>query len=185
MSKRTVAVLSMLVVTMTTAIAVFSAAPAQAVVTWTPDFIRARYNGKCLDADSTRSGANGTKIQLWDCIPTASNQQWYFVHVHTSGSGRRFYNVRSRAYSKCLDADVSQGPIQDGTKVQLWDCIQGASNQWWEFSENFEGDFYLRPYVDASRVLDADISHGSVNGMKIQMWQCCANGNKEFYSPIL
>jgi Ricin-type beta-trefoil lectin domain len=34
-------------------------------------------SGRCLDADLGTIGANGTKVQIWDC-GSGTNQQWYF-----------------------------------------------------------------------------------------------------------
>jgi len=185
-SKRMATILGALVMAMTTVVVASTVAPAQAVVVGVPDRIYSYYNSKCMDVDSSRGGANGSKIQLWECIGSASNQQWYLTHVYTSGDGIRYYNVVSRAYFKCLDADVSSGPVSYGTKVQLWDCLPGASNQRWRIDDRAPaGTRWLRSHANTGFVMDADTSRGSVNGMKIQMWACCAGGNnKLFFSSI-
>ena len=79
-------------------------------------------SGRCLDADLGTIGSNGTKVQLWDCIAGARNQEWVF---HSDWSLSNVYSGR------CLDADL--GTIgSNGTKIQLWDCStpEHTNRQW-------------------------------------------------------
>lgn len=76
-------------------------------------------SGRCLDADLSTIGSNGTKIQLWNCT-FANNQQWY-----TPGDG----TIRNVQSGRCLDADLNTIG-SNGTKVQLWDCNGGRNQQW-------------------------------------------------------
>jgi hypothetical protein len=82
-----------------------ASAGAEQMVVWN------RYNGKCLDADVNTMGANGTKVQLWDCNGSLQ-QQW---HVDPVGG---VLQIRSAYSGRCLDADVNT-LSRNGTVVQL------------------------------------------------------------------
>ncbi|WP_088994617.1 RICIN domain-containing protein [Micromonospora echinaurantiaca] len=128
--------------------------------------IRNELNGKCLDADAT-NGSNGTKVQLWDCHG-GKNQRWYtWSNMRTGIAELR----NGRFGNMCLDSDNSR-PINNGLKVQLWTC-HGGNNQRW-MARNAEGpsenDMIYHSSASYPFILDADISGGSVNGMKVQLW---------------
>ena len=70
----------------------------------------------CLDVKGP-STANGTPVQMWDCVGV-KNQEWRF----TSDGEIRGYG------DKCLDV---RGPSkEDKTIVQIYDCV-GVENQKW------------------------------------------------------
>ena len=72
-------------------------------------------------------GVNGTKVQLWDFVAGGKNQWW--LPVQNAEGHWRLKNVWSGRY---LDASKSKpGGGVNGTKVQLWSLVSGASNQWW------------------------------------------------------
>ena len=77
-------------------------------------------SGRCLDADRNTIPANGTRVQLWDCLgANQTNQGWYFESTSLTG----VYRIRSQFNAgKCLDADLNT-ISGNGTKVQLWDCL--------------------------------------------------------------
>lgn len=94
-----------------------------------PVQIRTFQNGRCLDADWHGIGANGTRVQLWDCYGSSSlNQLWY---VERSTGSPFVYRIINAHSGRCLDADWHNlGRI--GTPLQLWDCYGTASyNQYW------------------------------------------------------
>jgi hypothetical protein len=87
--------------------------------------IRAPGTGTCLDDGA---GLNGSRVFLAPCNGS-SHQRWNGL----PGGGDVWVNTGS---GRCLDADT--GTIgQEGTKVQVWDCV-GLANQIWSFE--FVGD---------------------------------------------
>ncbi len=75
--------------------------------------------GKCLDA-AGGVDADGTKVQIWDCIAGSPNQQWRY-----NATAQTFTNT---ATGRCLDA-TGQGTA-DRTRLQVWTC-NGQANQRW------------------------------------------------------
>ncbi|WP_084556812.1 RICIN domain-containing protein [Hamadaea tsunoensis] len=81
--------------------------------------IRLPATHQCLDDGA---GLNGSVVFLATCT-TSAHQKW-----SGSATGSTYYNAGS---GRCLDADT--GTIgQNGTKVQVWDCV-GLANQVWSF----------------------------------------------------
>jgi hypothetical protein len=124
---------------------------------------------KCVDADTNGGGANGTRVQLWDCN-SLNQQAWRFWR--TSPGSMVFY-IENLKYGKCLDMDLNTFPA-NGTRVQLWDCNHQAQ-QLWSLSDFNNYGMQLRwdPFYTAysTSVMDADNSHGLGNGSRIQLWQ--------------
>jgi hypothetical protein len=86
---------------------------------WTYDGAALRVLGtKCLDVTDGAS-ANGTKLQIWDCVTGSVNQRW----THT---GATFGWGTS---GKCLD--LTDGLAAAGTLAQTWSCVAGDENQEW------------------------------------------------------
>eukprot|EP00586_Coscinodiscus_wailesii_P000785 CAMPEP_0172483812 /NCGR_PEP_ID=MMETSP1066-20121228/10988_1 /TAXON_ID=671091 /ORGANISM="Coscinodiscus wailesii, Strain CCMP2513" /LENGTH=101 /DNA_ID=CAMNT_0013247935 /DNA_START=416 /DNA_END=718 /DNA_ORIENTATION=+ len=83
-------------------------------------YIRSKLNpNKCLDPQD-QSVANGTPIQVWDCVNNYINQKWRLTPAG---------EIRSQWYpSKCMD--FKQGQIYNGNKIQVWDC-DGSKDQKW------------------------------------------------------
>ncbi len=103
---------------------------------------------RCLDVEG-QSTANGTPVQIWDCVDVP-NQDWTL-----------YSNGEIRGYGgKCLDV---RGPSTDnGTPVQIWDCV-GVENQKWLFSSSGQLVGY------GGKCLDVRISG---NGQDTDMWSC-------------
>ncbi|MCI5114167.1 MAG: hypothetical protein D3921_07820 [Candidatus Electrothrix sp. AW1] len=77
---------------------------------------------------------------------------------------------------KCLDVSGAPG-IENGTKVQLWDCEASGrhsngsqSDQVWYFSNGF-----IKNSV-SGKCLDVSGAPGIENGAKIQLWDCETSG---------
>jgi hypothetical protein len=111
--------------------------------------------GKCLDVDGGNR-ANGTRVQIWDCVSGHANQQW----EHNSAGQLVWVGT-----GKCLDVD--SGRTADGTKLQIWDCISGNANQVWSRSGNtfvFKGSKCLDVYGGRT-----------ANGTPVHLWSCGSN----------
>lgn len=81
----------------------------------------------------------------------------------------------SDQYGKCVDANNAGSTAgQNGDKVQLWGCfndIANHPNQWWLPAQTTSGYTELVNW-QFGLCLDADNSHGFVNGAKVQLWGC-------------
>jgi hypothetical protein len=132
------------------------------------------YNGRCLNADSGGGGANGTRVQLWDCYGT-SNDLWYF---DADSTGALY--IRSAINGRCLNVDTNGGG-GNGSKVQLWDCYDYTPADEWVQTYDSNGQPQYRN-VYSGRCLNADTSAGGANGSKIQVWDCYdGTTNEEWY----
>jgi hypothetical protein len=152
---------------------VVTAAPAQADFTTT--FI-SKWNGKCLDADNSAGGGNGTKVQLWSCHD-GLNQDWRMVSL-----GNNFYRVVNVQFNRCLDAHAPD-VARNGAKVQLWDC-SGSDNQKWYLHIFSNGSSTLENWAginatpaDVIPVLDADRNNPN-NGTRTQLWDFSGASNQ-------
>ncbi|GJJ15048.1 hypothetical protein Clacol_009323 [Clathrus columnatus] len=117
-------------------------------------------SGKCLTAASNTDGA---AVTIQTCTGAAA-QQWTFS---TSGTITIFQN-------KCLD--VTNGANADGTKLQIWTCVNNSANQQWYYN------FWVNQlsWKDKNKCLD--LTDGSLNdGNKktVQIWDCAwGNANQ-------
>jgi hypothetical protein len=136
------------------------------------------FKGRCLDADAGAIGANGTKVQLWDCNGWP-NQTW---DIFSDGA------VRSTQSGRCLDADLGSVGA-NGTKVQLWDCTGGANQKWNTLLSSLTAPAGVGP-LDSSnlrsaangRCLDADLGSIWANGTKVQLWDCNSWTNQRWHA---
>lgn len=110
--------------------------------------------GKCADVDQANS-ADATKIQLWDCGPSAG-QRWTLAADGTV-----------RALGRCLD--VANSGVDNGAKVQLYTCNGTGAQQWWPRAEGT----LVSPA--SGRCLDVPGSN-TANGTQLQLFDCNRTG---------
>ncbi len=122
--------------------------------------IKSGIAGKCLDVSDANT-ANGTRVQIWDCVPNVAQQLW---SIFPDGS--------LRSLGKCLDVD-KRGTV-NRTKVQLWDCNGGGNQKW----EPYDGG-YRNPA--SGRCLD-DPDGSAVNGTQVQIYDCVPSTNAQKWS---
>lgn len=111
----------------------------------------------CLDVTGGAT-ADGTRVQMWECVPGEENQQW------TLDKGRIVWS----GTNKCLD--VRGGERANGTKVQIWKCERDEPNQQWTIDGN------RIVWTGTKKCLDVSAG-GTSNGTDVQIWDCQA-GNK-------
>jgi hypothetical protein len=113
----------------------------------------------CL-AVSGEATANGSAVVVATCNGSAS-QSWTF-----EGGTLRVYGT------KCLD--VPSGNTTNGTKMQIWDCTTGNTNQTWAQSGS--------TIVWTGKGKCLDLTDGvAASGTAVQSWACSAgNENQEW-----
>ena len=105
-------------------------------------------HSKCLD-DFGGATANGTKVDIWTCNNTVS-QQWTFVSGALSVQG------------KCLD-NSSQGGA--GAKMVLWTCNAHSAQTW---THNSSGEYVLK----LNGLCLTDPSGSATNGTQVVIRTC-------------
>jgi len=139
------------------------AVPADCSVTTTPPpsgkQVVGTQSGRCVEVPNA-STANGTQVQLRDCVAGQANQTW----TYTAGKQLTVYG------NKCLDA--SGRGTANGTPVIIWDCT-GQPNQQWNVSANTITGVQSNLCVDAS-------GRGTANGTKIILWSCGGQANQQW-----
>ena len=116
---------------------------------------------KCAD-NSNGSGANGNKVQIWDCDGSAAAQNWT---VNTNGT--------LTIDGGCLD--ITGANFSNGTLVELWTC-NGGSNQQWTASNGT----LVNPA--SGKCLD-DPNSNTANGTQLILWACNGGANQQWHLP--
>jgi len=76
------------------------------------------YNGEqCLDVTGGVD-ADGTKLQIYQCTPGNTNQQWVF---------NSNFSIQWKNHNKCID--LTDGNLDN--QLQIWTCTSGNKNQQW------------------------------------------------------
>jgi len=75
--------------------------------------------------------------------------------------------------ARCLDA-ATQNIGQNGTTMQLWDCLPGTNQNWWYYT-----DGTIRN-AESGRCLDAALQNIASNGTTVQLWQCNGGLNQKW-----
>ncbi|MFF7589855.1 ricin-type beta-trefoil lectin domain protein [Kitasatospora purpeofusca] len=120
------------------------------------------YGGKCVDV-RYGSNANGTPVQIYDCLGNAA-QTWKIAA-----------NGTVRALGKCLD--VRGGVTDIGTPVQLYDCNGGGAQQW---QARADGSLF-NPM--SGRCLDL-FAYSTSNASPIVIWDCNGAANQVWHLPV-
>ncbi|ORX37098.1 hypothetical protein BD324DRAFT_624787 [Kockovaella imperatae] len=123
------------------------------------------FSGKCLTVSGTLG--NGTPVQLQDCNGS-SGQQWQVASAGGSGS------IKTVNGDWCIDA--GNPPVNDGTKLKIWQCYNGLAAQTW--STTTGGTIQLG---NANECFDLTNGSGS-NGNVIQTWTCYSGNTNQQWS---
>jgi non-reducing end alpha-L-arabinofuranosidase len=116
---------------------------------------------KCVD-DNNGSGANGTKVQMWDCDGNAAAQNWT---VNSNGT--------LTIDGGCLD--ITGANYTNGTLVELWQCNGGGNQQW----QATNGEL-VNPA--SGKCLD-DPGSNTANGTQLILWSCNGGSNQQWHLP--
>lgn len=82
---------------------------------------------------------NGTPLQVFNCTTGNKNQQWTF---------NPNFSIQWTGHNKCIDLTsasfplplsssnltklLTDGDLESGTKIQVWSCVNGNTNQQWK-----------------------------------------------------
>lgn len=138
------------------------------------------FNDRCLDADESTPGLNGTKVQLWNCGDNTDTNQLWRVYESTDNVYEKFQNVQTSQY---LDADTNTID-HNGTKVQLWSKFD-VVNQMWRKDCSAYCTFATADFRGENRILDADSNTIGGNGTKVQLWQDLGGSNQHWYFELV
>jgi hypothetical protein len=118
-------------------------------------------SAKCVD-NNNGSGANGNKVQIWDCDGYAPAQNWT---VNSNGT--------LTIDGGCLD--ITGANYNNGTLVELWSCNGGANQQW----QAVNGQL-VNPA--SGKCLD-DPASNTANGTQLILWACNGGANQQWHLP--
>jgi non-reducing end alpha-L-arabinofuranosidase len=116
---------------------------------------------KCAD-DANGSGANGNKVQMWDCDGFAAAQNWT---VNSNGT--------LTIDGGCLD--ITGANFNNGTLVELWTCNGGGNQQWTATNGTL-----VNPA--SGKCLD-DPNSNTANGTQLILWSCNGGANQQWHLP--
>ena len=100
------------------------------------------WSWRCLDADRTANGANGAKVQIWDCN-SDWQQQWVVTYLPDG-----WMKIQNGWSGNCLDADLNTAN-SGSTKVQLWAC-NGSIQQQWTSGAGWSGTDVLKSRLNGN-----------------------------------
>ncbi|WP_083959161.1 ricin-type beta-trefoil lectin domain protein [Herbidospora mongoliensis] len=115
------------------------------------------WQDKCVDVPNS-NGADGQRLQLWDCNGTNA-QNWTFP-----GDGT------VRAFGLCMD--VAWGSTANGAVVQLATCSGNAAQQ---FVLSGAGDL-VNPQANKC----VDVTGWGGPGTPLQLWECNGGANQKW-----
>ena len=81
--------------------------------------------GMCLDVSGANT-ANGTNLQLWECLgESQANQIWHIVPIANQPP---WFASIARHSGKCMD--VLGQSLNNGASIDQWECWWGGNQQW-------------------------------------------------------
>jgi hypothetical protein len=116
---------------------------------------------KCVD-NNNGSGANGNKVQMWDCDGNTAAQNWT---VNSNGT--------LTIDGGCMD--ITGANFSNGTLIDLWTC-NGGSNQQWRATNGT----LVNPA--SGKCLD-DPGSNATNGTQLILWTCNGGSNQQWRLP--
>ncbi|KAG7086877.1 hypothetical protein E1B28_002797 [Marasmius oreades] len=125
----------------------------------------------CLTATSN---VDGSAIALAQCNDPNStfpngNVTWV-IPSPLDESGR----ITTFSGTKCLD--VRDGLTTNGNLVQVWSCVNGNTNQLWQYN----GDSATISWTGQNKCLD--IRDGNLTaGALVQIWDCVPGNTNQFW----
>jgi len=133
--------------------------------------------GNCWTAASNSDGA---AVTLQKCLgPGTASQAWTFS-AGSPASGAGGVGTITIFGNKCLD--VTNGVDQSGTKLQIFTCANGNTNQKWQATGNDQSTFETVQWVGSTRCVD--LTGGSQSpGTPLQIWTCIDGNTHQRWVP--
>ncbi|KAF9261596.1 hypothetical protein L218DRAFT_961383 [Marasmius fiardii PR-910] len=118
---------------------------------------------------SASSNADGASVVIHDCATEDnSNHDWDFSRFTRVNSGPQPLKVFG---NKCLD--VKDGRNADGTKLQIWSCADGNTNQQWISVTDLTFQ-----WAGTNKCID--LTDGKADdGNQLQIWTCDSNNSNQ------
>ena len=143
-----------------------------------------QHSGKCLNLEVpvlNRTGfENGARVFQFDC-PSLGEKLWTNSLWNIRRDAARQYRIESKYSGKCLDLYTGDGGLNNGDRVQQYDCYVGRSsilNRNWLFIATDKPGIYAIQSAFSGKCLDVSAhnpaSDGFRNKDKVQQWQCDA-----------
>jgi hypothetical protein len=132
--------------------------------------IKTLVGAKCMDvrAEDQRT------LQLWDCIPGGSGQQWSVEEV--LAPSHAVVAITSYRNGACLD--LTNNKERNGAKLQAWFCNTLSPNnaQQWRFR-----DGQIIHTTSSGQELCLDVPDNDLkNGKRLQLWSCVGTPQQLF-----
>ncbi|KAG7087971.1 hypothetical protein E1B28_012011 [Marasmius oreades] len=124
---------------------------------------------RCIAASSKTPGA---PVVIHDCSTgDASNYDWDIDAFSTDQIPQQI-----KLFGQDLCVDVTSGVNADGTKLQLWTCTQGNTNQLWSHTSSLG----IWQWAGTNKCID--LTDGNISdGNQFQVWTCdSSNMNQQF-----
>jgi hypothetical protein len=121
-------------------------------------------SGKCIDVNGDDIGVDGAAVQIWDCLHDAVDQRWTPLNGLVSGP--------LRSLARCMD--TVGGATASGTKVQLFDCNNAASQNWTQQSNG-------TLLNTNSGLCLTDPGSSTTNGTQLDIEACTGATNQQFF----
>ncbi|KAF9257158.1 hypothetical protein L218DRAFT_910740 [Marasmius fiardii PR-910] len=120
----------------------------------------------CISAFSNTVGA---PVIIHDCsTEDSSKHDWDFVRFTRVNAAPQPLKIFG---DKCLD--VKDGSNADGTKLQIWTCVDGSTNQQWISVTDFTFQ-----WAGTNKCID--LTDGSIaDGSQLQIWICDSNNSNQ------
>ncbi|KAJ7836696.1 ricin B lectin domain-containing protein [Mycena olivaceomarginata] len=127
------------------------------------------YNAGIQGCIAVADNADGEPLTIHNCnTENLANQDWDVAFYTRQLAGPQQIKIFG---DKCID--VKGGVNADGTKLQIWSCVQGSKNQQWisltDSTFQWSG---TNKCIDLS---DGKITDGNV----LQLWTCDSNNSNQ------
>jgi hypothetical protein len=135
--------------------------------------IQSRLSGKTLGVSGgPNATADGVAIEQNDYL-AGSNQQWQIV-TNPDPAPAGVFNIVAKHSGKCLD--VYNADIQDGTRIQQWDCNGNPQQRFW-ITPVSPGIYKIVAFNGKT----LDVTNLSLaNGAPIQQWEYLNGANQQW-----
>ncbi|KAJ6600672.1 ricin B lectin domain-containing protein, partial [Mycena sp. CBHHK59/15] len=127
------------------------------------------FNAGIQGCISAPDNANGAPLVIHDCnTETRTNQDWQLSFFDRQNAGPQPITIFG---DKCID--VTGGVNADGTKLQIWTCSVGNTNQQWISVTDFTFQ-----WSGTDKCID--LTGGSItDGNVLQIWTCGSNNSNQ------